>query len=73
MTMTASKKNLQACQDQFFAAHCEAHELLEKIAAYLGGLPAPLEDSTNWGTVGTLQHVVAQLREISDHIDTIKR
>jgi hypothetical protein len=54
----------QSAPDAYGAAHAEALALIDSLRDMIEDMPAPDSDCINWGNVGTLRHINAQLREL---------
>lgn len=60
--------NAKALDAQIAKTH-EAAELLERLTLYVQDHGEVAPDDVNWAHVGSMGHVVAQLREIVNFID----
>ena len=50
--------------DTYAIKHANALALLDTLRGVIEDLPAPDTDGINWGHVGSMEHVNAQLREL---------
>ena len=65
--MTRAERNRQAFDEAYAGKLFECEALLERIGEGLKGFGKPA-GTVDWGYVGSLAHVEAKLREISDFL-----
>ncbi len=64
--MTHTARNNDQALDAFIAAKTEIDAMLERLKALSADHFRTDPDEINWGHVGSLNHVRARLREITD-------
>jgi hypothetical protein len=66
---TAPIAMTQSAPDAYAAAHAEALALLAQLQQRIEDMPAPDTDGINWGHVGSMGHINAQLRELLSFVE----
>ena len=64
--MTEQATDNATALDAFLAANAEIDALLERLAALSANHFETHPDEIDWGHVGTLNHICARLRDITD-------
>ena len=64
--MTEQATDNATALDAFLAAKAEINALLERLAALSANHFETHPDEIDWGHVGTLNHICARLRDITD-------